>query len=236
MVYCYLRVSTEGQDLEKFKPAVLEHANKNDLIVKKWIEEKISSKVSYKKRLLNKLIEGLNEGDIILTPELSRIARSVPELWDIIEDIRKKKAQVHIIKENMIIKNDNSPMENMQINMLGAIAQFERDLIGMRTKEALKVKKAMGVILGRPEGKGAFIDSLNIETKQYIKSMFETGLSIKRITKSVNAMTEQNRPVSKKTGKKIELSPLTVRAWLEKEGMRERDIRKTRKKAIKKKA
>ncbi len=71
----YLRVSTEGQDLENQRFGILDLAHKNKWHVQ-FVEEKVSGKVSYKDRELGKTIETLKQGDILIVTELSRLDKS----------------------------------------------------------------------------------------------------------------------------------------------------------------
>jgi DNA invertase Pin-like site-specific DNA recombinase len=66
----YLRVSTGDQELEKNKSDILHLANNKNLGQVKFIEEKISGKVSWKKRKIAKILEELKEGDVIVVSEL----------------------------------------------------------------------------------------------------------------------------------------------------------------------
>lgn len=68
MVYGYVRVSTEEQNLENQKKAISEKYK-----VRKWIEEKKRGTIDYHKRNLGVLIEQLKEGDILVTTEISRL-------------------------------------------------------------------------------------------------------------------------------------------------------------------
>ncbi len=76
----YTRVSTQEQDLKNQKYEILNYADKNDLTVTNWFEIKVSSRKSTKVRMIDALLERLNEGDVLIVAELSRLGRSVGQI------------------------------------------------------------------------------------------------------------------------------------------------------------
>lgn len=148
----YLRVSTSDQNLEKNRAEILAYANDQDLGKVEFVEEKVSGTVSWKKRKLSEVIERLTEGDTIIVSELSRIGRSMLEIMEVLKICLERGIHIHAIKGNWRL--DNS-IQSKVIAMVFTIAsEIERDLISLRTKEALKARKVKGLPLGRPKGKG----------------------------------------------------------------------------------
>lgn len=151
--YSYLRVSTLEQDTEKNKLEILKFANSKKLGNVEFVEEQISGKSNFKKRQLGTLLEKMQKDDILIVPELSRIARSITQIFEVIEIVKEKGIVLYSLKENFC-SNDKSITSTVATTIFALVAQIERDLISLRTKEALIAKKAMGVKLGRPKGKG----------------------------------------------------------------------------------
>ena len=151
--FSYLRVSTVDQDTEKNKLEILKFANNKKLGNVEFIEEQISGKANFKKRLLGSLLDKMQNGDILIVPELSRIARSITQIFEVIEIVKNKSIILYSLKENFC-SSDKSITSTVSTTIFALVAQIERDLISLRTKEALIAKKAMGVKLGRPKGKG----------------------------------------------------------------------------------
>lgn len=151
--FSYLRVSTTEQNTEKNKADILKFANDKKLGSVEFIEEQISGKANFKKRLLGTLLDKMQHGDVLIVPELSRIARSITQIFEVIEITKQKGIVLYSIKENFS-NNDESITSTVATTIFALVAQLERDLISMRTKEALQVKKASGCKLGRPKGKG----------------------------------------------------------------------------------
>lgn len=165
----YLRVSTDGQDLEKNKAEILHLANNKDLGKVEFIEEKVSGKVSWKERKIKAIIDELKKGDNLIVPELSRLGRSMLDIMEILKIAKDKDVNVYAVKGNWTL---NGSLESKIVGMVFAMAaEIERDLLSARTKEALKARKAAGVTLGRPKGPGkSKLDKYKPEIEALLKN------------------------------------------------------------------
>lgn len=149
----FIRVSTFDQDTEKNKIDILQFANRMQLGNVSFVEEKVSGTKDYKKRKLGTLLEELNKGDILIVPELSRIARSTLQILEVIQVTQDKGITLYSLKENFC-NMDNSIASTVTKTIFALVSQIERELISLRTKEALHARKLSGIKLGRPKGKG----------------------------------------------------------------------------------
>jgi DNA invertase Pin-like site-specific DNA recombinase len=148
----YLRVSTVHQDTEKNKADILTFSNERKFGHVEFIEEKVSGKKHWKTRKIKNIIDDLGPGDKLIVPELSRLGRSMLEIMEILSVAKEKEISIYAIKGNWEL---NGTIQSKLIAMCFSMAaEIERDLISSRTKEALKARKAAGVILGRPKGPG----------------------------------------------------------------------------------
>ena len=138
----YLRVSTEDQDLEKNKAEVLHFANDRDFGKVKFVQEKVSGKKSWKERKIKTVIDELGKSDRIIVPELTRLGRSTLEVLEILKTAKDKDIAVHSVKEGLNM--NGSIQAKIMSTMLALFSELERDFISMRTKEALKARKAAG--------------------------------------------------------------------------------------------
>lgn len=179
----YLRVSTIEQDLEKNKSDILLYANNKKLGNVDFIQEKVSGKVSWKKRLISKALDDLQENDNIIVSELSRLGRSMLECMEILSIAMRKKINIYAIKGNWEL--DNSIQSKIIAMAFSMASEIERDLISERIKEALREKKRLGIKLGRPKGSGSskldkYKDNIitllkNGSTKRFIANKFKTS-------------------------------------------------------------
>ena len=151
--YAFIRVSTLEQDTEKNKIDILQFANRMKLGNVDFTEEQCSGKINYKERKLGALIDNLQSGDVLIVPELSRIARSITQILEVIKVTKDKGITLYSLKENFC-NNEDSISATVTSTIFALVAQIERELISMRTKEALHARKIAGIKLGRPRGKG----------------------------------------------------------------------------------
>ena len=151
--HAFLRVSTLEQDTEKNKIDILQFANQKKLGTVEFTEEHISGKIDYKKRKLGALLDSMKSGDILIVPELSRIARSIVQILEVIQLTQDKGITLYSLKENFC-NLDNSIASTVTKTIFALVAQIERELISLRTREALHARKVAGIKLGRPKGKG----------------------------------------------------------------------------------
>jgi len=148
----YLRVSTGEQELEKNKADILRLANDLDLGRVRFVEEKISGKISWRKRKVAEILDELTKGDALIVSELSRLGRSMLECMEILSVALEKGVKIYAVKGNWSL--DNSIQSKIVAMAFSMAAEIERDLISQRTKEALRYKKEQGIKLGRPPGPG----------------------------------------------------------------------------------
>lgn len=177
MFYGYIRVSTQEQNLENQKRAISEKYK-----IKKWIEEKKSGTVDFHKRNLGKLINQLNEGDVLVVTEISRLGRSLNMIFEIIKELQSKQVRVIAIKNNFDLNPSKKNDITSQVLMFafGLSAQIERDLISERTKLGLIVAKSKGKIIGRRKGEMIY----NVKLRKYQRQItrdYKGGMSINAI-------------------------------------------------------
>ncbi|KAA6322926.1 DNA-invertase hin [termite gut metagenome] len=170
MVIAYLRVSTEKQFLENQKEEILRFAEKNGLVINKWYTETVSGSVCSKDRKLSKVLKITKPGDSLIVTEISRLSRTLLEIMTILNACITKKVILYSTKDGYIFKNDiNSKVLGFAF---GLVAEIERNLISMRTKEALARRKQEGKLLGRRPGYCPQIKTL-IEREEIINQLLQ---------------------------------------------------------------
>ena len=176
----YIRVSSNKQTLEHQRFEIENFARREGIKIDEWIEEKISSRKALDKRKLGELLNNLQEDDILITCEISRLGRSLLEVMKILETCLNKNCQVWTLKENYRLGNDIQ--SKVLAFAFGLAAEIERQLISERTKSSLANIKANGKKLGRP---------FNAETKKLklaknqkqIQKLLAQGISKSKIAK-----------------------------------------------------
>lgn len=178
-VYAYLRTSTDKQDLNNQKLAILEYAQRHDLRVDEYLEIAISSRKTTKARRIDELMDKLQAGDTLIASELSRLGRSTAEVIGLINELVKRGIRVILIKQSLDMRDAQDMTTKVMITLFSLFAELERDLISMRTKEALAAKRKKGVKLGKP--KGSIQASKFDKDRAKIVELLGYGVSVRKI-------------------------------------------------------
>jgi DNA invertase Pin-like site-specific DNA recombinase len=135
----YIRVSTVDQNTARQLDGVKLH---------KTFTEKVSGKDT-KRPQLQAMLDYVREGDLLLVHEMARLARNLKDLKEIVTSLTDRGVHVEFVKEKMTFTGDDSPMQKMMFHMMGAWAEFERDIIKERQREGIAIAKKQGVYKGR---------------------------------------------------------------------------------------
>jgi len=178
MVVSYIRISSNQQTIQHQQDEISRYCNLNNLEIDRTIEIEISSRKDLRTRKIDELLELLNKNDLLIVTELSRLGRNTGEVINLIDTLIKMGVEVRILKQNLILK-DKDPMNKMMITILSMFAEFERDIISQRTKEALKGLKDKGIKLGKP--KGTVQKSIFDDDQEKIVELLGLGLSYQKV-------------------------------------------------------
>lgn len=173
-VFGYARVSTESQNLDR----------QLDALKKYGVDHIYNEKMTGTKRdrpELTKMLDRMTEGDTVVIESLSRLGRSTKDLIELTELFQSKGVNLVSLKESI---DTNTSTGKLLFTLMSAIAQFERDTIGDRTREGLKAARARGRTGGRPK-----INADNVKkavklynTRQYSIRGIEEMTGIKKST------------------------------------------------------
>jgi DNA invertase Pin-like site-specific DNA recombinase len=183
----YIRVSKDDQDLDKQRHLLLEYSQRHKLLIDEFIEVEISSRKNQRERRITELIHRLQDGDLLLVAELSRLGRNMLETLNIIHDLTQKGVKIIFIRQPEL--STTGPHAQLLLAIYSYFAQTEREFISLRTKQGLAAAKAQGKQLGRPKGSRNQDRRLTRYTEQ-IRAYLQIGLSITAIQKLVNQQLE----------------------------------------------
>lgn len=138
----YARVSTQDQDLALQLDA-LKAAGCG-----KIYKEKITGSTRERPEL-QKLLDQLREGDIVVIWKLDRLARSLKDLVNLVNEIQEKGGALHSLNDQI---DTTTPHGKFTFHVFAALAEFERDIIRERTKAGLVAARVRGRVGGRPKG------------------------------------------------------------------------------------
>ena len=135
----YVRVSSFDQNADR---------QLEQLEVDRVFVEKASGKDTHRPQL-QALLDYAREGDTIVVHSMDRLARNLDDLRRLVQTQNKRGVNVQFIKENLTFTGEDLPMANLMLSVLGAVAQFERDLIKERQREGIALAKQRGAYRGR---------------------------------------------------------------------------------------
>jgi DNA invertase Pin-like site-specific DNA recombinase len=134
----YRRVSSESQNLDR-----------QNLVCDKVFEEKVSG-AKRDRAALTEMVEFAREGDEVIVWSIDRLARDLRDLQDIIQRLNDKGVSISFLKEKLTFSGDSDDaFARLQLQMMGAFAEFERNIIRSRQTEGIARAKARGVYKGR---------------------------------------------------------------------------------------
>ena len=142
MIFGYARCSTVTQDVEVQRRQLVALGVDPDRIM----VDLGYSAVAKHRPGLDKVLGMLREGDAVVVTKLDRLARSVVDAHEIAQCIDRSGAKLQI---GSSVHDPLDPMGKMMFSVLAMVAEFERDLISMRTKEGLALAREAGRLKGK---------------------------------------------------------------------------------------
>ena len=186
MIYGYLRVSSDEQDVNSQKQGVVKFAEEHNMPIDKFItDEGVSGGKDPDKRNLGPLLKLINEGDVIICSEISRLGRDLYMVMDILHFCMERKAVIYTVKDKFVLGDDIQ--SKVLAFAFGLSAEIERQMIRQRTKEGLRLRVKMGVLVGRPLGVPVE-EPLAIDEKQkaLLIEQYKWGVPERRLAENFN--------------------------------------------------
>ena len=183
MTIGYLRVSTDKQHPANQQEEIRRFAENKKLIVNRWVTEIASGKKSERDRKLGVLLRSLNKDDTLIVTEISRLSRTLTDIMVIMGKCLERGINLYTTKEGYSF--DNTINSKVLCFAFGLVAEIERNIISIRTREALALRRAEGVVLGRRHGSYTKTNIL-IENRSVVISMLNRGKSINDICRHFN--------------------------------------------------
>ena len=163
MIVGYRRVSTLEQSLDR-----------QDLGECHRVFEEKESAGSANRPALKEMLSFVREGDTVVVHSIDRLARNLMDLQSIIQELNDKGVTIQFLSESLSFSEDGGcAFQTLQLQMLGAFAQFERTMIRQRQAEGIAKAKAKGVYAQRKR-------SVNPEK---VKQLFADGMTKAAIAK-----------------------------------------------------
>ncbi|UIJ39565.1 recombinase family protein (plasmid) [Desulfobaculum bizertense] len=135
----YVRVSTVGQNTAR---------QLDGLELDELFEEKASATTRHRPKL-EECLRYVRKGDTLHVHSIDRLARNLGDLLHVLELLLKKQVTVEFHKEHLRFDTGESPFQTLQLQIIGAVAQFEREIIRERQREGIAKAQASGRHCGR---------------------------------------------------------------------------------------
>lgn len=216
-VYAYLRVSTDSQNLMQQQNAINEYIKYKGLTITDVVtDEGVSGGVSYKDRHLYNLIQSLNEGDVIVVSEISRLGRSMSDLNKLVnEELKPRKIRLIIITMGLDLDCSNlKAIDEMILFAFSFSAQVEKEMIQERTRNALEARKKKIVNEGgfySKKGKwctklgndGTHTQAASMASAKKRQSVARENASNLAVYKYIRSWEKRNIALNKETPRKV---------------------------------
>lgn len=187
MIYGYLRVSSDEQDVNSQKQGVEQFAKDNNWTIETYItDEGVSGGKDPDKRNLGPLLKKVQKGDKIICSEISRLGRDLYMVMDILHFCMDRGCVIYTVKDRFTLGDDIQ--SKVLAFAFGLAAEIERQMIRQRTKEGLRLKMKQGILLGRALGTKApqaYVFKNLEEQKDDILIALKYGVSQRNLAKKV---------------------------------------------------
>lgn len=171
----YVRVSSVEQN-----PARQYH-QLEEIGMDRIYEERLSGATQHRPEL-QKMLEALQTGDTIFVTDLTRITRSTRDLFELVDIIKRKEANLKSLKDTWLDLSENNPYSDFLMTVMGGVNQLERDITKMRQREGITLAKKEGKYRGRVKRYHAGHEGMNYAIKLYQ----EGGMTVKKICNITN--------------------------------------------------
>lgn len=176
-VAVYLRVSTDTQIHDSQEAELRDYCVRRGWGNVEWYRDTASG-AKQDRQGLTELMQKVRRGkvDVVLAFKLDRLARSLSHLAQLIAELQAHRVALVCPSQGIDTSNSN-PAAHLQMNILAAVAQFERELITERVRAGVAAAKARGVRMGRP--------TTSDRKKRQVAALATTGMSAKGISEQL---------------------------------------------------
>lgn len=157
----YARCSTDKQDIAAQQAALVELGVSLDRI---YVDRGLTG-TNRSRPALDQALAAVRAGDTLVVSKLDRLARSVPDARDIADSLVGRSVRLAL---GSSIYDPSDPMGKMFFNILATFAEFEADLIRLRTREGMAIARAKGKLRGK-------MPKLSNKQQKELRRMHDSG-------------------------------------------------------------
>jgi len=147
------------------------------------LDSNVELEVSIPKEEINilNLVTDCKKGCTIIVADINVFGRTISTILEMINNLLKGGVRIVSINQNLDLVSNDDMLTKMILGVISMTINLEKDLMSLRTKEALTAKKLDGVHLGKP--KGTIQKSKFDEKRDKIEELLKVGLSVRKIAK-----------------------------------------------------
>lgn len=179
-IFTYVRKNENNEKYTQEQIELIEkYVTKQNLQVFKNIEITISTP-SEEKNILE-LLKNCEKNSTIIVSNLNVFGRTIETILEIVKFLLTNKIRIIIVEQNLDLLDDKDMLTQMILGVISMTVSLEKELMSLRTKEALTAKKLDGMALGKP--KGTIQKSKFDLQRDKIEELLAVGLSVRKISK-----------------------------------------------------
>ena len=179
-IFTYVRNNQNNlKYTQEQKESIEKYINKQNINVYKNIEINIGTPGEEKNIL--ELLKNCEMNSTIIVSNLNVFGRTVETILEIVKFLLSNKIRILVIEQNLDLLDDKDMLTQMILGVISMAIGLEKELMSLRTKEALSAKKLNGMSLGKP--KGTIQKSKFDMQREKIEELLAVGLSVRKISK-----------------------------------------------------
>ena len=179
-IFTYIRKNLNNEKYtQEQEEAISKYISKKNLEIYKNIEIVINTPKDEKNIL--QLLENCEKNSTIIVTNLNVFGRTIDTILEIVKFLLQNKIRIIVIEQNLDLIDDKDMLSQMILSVISMTVNLEKELMSLRTKEALTAKKLDGIALGKP--KGTIQKSKFDEQREKIEELLSVGLSVRKIAK-----------------------------------------------------
>ena len=179
-IFTYIRKNLNNDKYtQEQEEAISNYVSKKKLQIYKNVEIVINTPKDEKNIL--QLLENCEKNSMIIVTNLNVFGRTIDTILEIVKFLLQNKIRIIVIEQNLDLIDDKDMLSQMILSVISMTVNLEKELMSLRTKEALTAKKLDGIALGKP--KGTIQKSKFDEQREKIEELLGVGLSVRKIAK-----------------------------------------------------
>lgn len=178
--FTYIRINKNNEKYtQEQKNSLDNYVEKHKLDIYRQIEIEINTP-SDEKNILE-LLKNCEKNSTIIVADLNVFGRTIETILEIVKFLLSNKIRILVSNQNLDLVDDKDMLTQMILGVISITINLEKDLMSLRTKEALTAKKLSGASLGKP--KGTIQKSKFDKQREKIEELLAVGLSVRKIAK-----------------------------------------------------